>query len=347
MLRAVCLLAFGPAIYRAPAAQPEPTYRAVRVCATCHPAQAKPQPATSMAHALETVPECGILRSHALLTFHKGPYFYKIERQGDQSTYTVSDGTETLVVPIKYALGLGSAGQTYVFEKDGALYESYVSFYREINGLDVTLGDYNLRPTNLTEAAGRLLGEREITLCFGCHSTNSTIDAKFQPQSLIPGVQCERCHGDASQHLQSLRQGESKTFAMRDLRGMTAEDSTQFCGQCHRTWEQIAANGPHGQANVRFQPYRLTNSKCFDADDKRISCIACHDPHNEVDRVSTNYDAKCQACHAGGKPGAGACKVATRNCASCHMPKVELVGGHHGFTDHEIRIVKADQGYPD
>jgi hypothetical protein len=104
-------------------------------------------------------------------------------------------------------------------------------------------------------------------------------------------------------------------------------------------------NGPHGTANVRFQPYRLANSKCYDADDKRISCLACHDPHREVDHVAADYDSKCQACHGGGKPEAKACKVATNNCVACHMIKIELPGGHHKFTDHDIRIATAK--YPD
>ena len=33
-----------------------------------------------------------------------------------------------------------------------------------------------------------------------------------------------------------------------------------------------------GVANVRFQPYRLISSKCYDAEDSRIRCTACHDP---------------------------------------------------------------------
>jgi formate-dependent nitrite reductase cytochrome c552 subunit len=38
--------------------------------------------------------------------------------------------------------------------------------------------------------------------------------------------------------------------------------------------------------------------------------------------------------------------VAKANCASCHMPKVNLPGGHMSFTDHEIRIVKPGEPYP-
>ena len=321
--------------------------RPSRTCVTCHPAQAKPQTATSMAHAAETVAESAILRNHPLLTFQSWGFSYRIERKGDQSIYTVSNSSGALSLPIKWALGLGSAGQTYLFEKDGKLYESLVSYYQAINGLDITMGDQTLHPTSLIEAAGRDMGQHETALCLSCHTTNSLTGSQLNLEALVPGVQCERCHGDTSQHLAGLKSGDATKFAMKKLGALSAEDTSQFCGQCHRTWEQIAMNGPHGTLNVRFQPYRLTNSKCYDVEDQRIKCTSCHDPHLEVDKISSNYDVKCQACHAGGKPGARVCKVATKNCSSCHMPQIELPGAHHRFTDHDIRVVKANGTYPD
>jgi Zn finger protein HypA/HybF involved in hydrogenase expression len=311
----------------------------VRECATCHPAQAQPHPATSMAHAMELVSECTILREHPLLTFTEGKYSYRIERQGDKSIYSVTDGTETLTVPIGWAFGLGVAGQTSVFEKDGELYESRVSFYTELNGLDLTIGARNLRPTNLLQAAGRFMGPDEKVRCFGCHSTNARQGMKLTLASLTPGVQCERCHGETTNHPQSR--------PMKHLKSLSTEDLSNFCGQCHRTWEEVAAGGTLGVANIRFQPYRLTNSKCYDTEDARISCLGCHNPHQEINRSDASYDSRCLACHtAGGKPSAKICKVAKENCVSCHMPKLELPDSHHKFTDHQIRIVRTHDVYP-
>src|SRR5580692_11463519 len=86
-------------------------------CATCHKQQALPQPDTSMAHAMELPADCTILREHPHLAFQAGRYSYSITRQGDQSIYSVTDGIATITVPIGWALGLGAAGQTYVFER--------------------------------------------------------------------------------------------------------------------------------------------------------------------------------------------------------------------------------------
>ncbi|MBV8807339.1 MAG: cytochrome c3 family protein [Acidobacteriaceae bacterium] len=309
-------------------------------CAACHKVEYTSQIETSMAHAMEPVAGCIILKQHAVLTFRDGVYHYRIERQGDQSLYSVTDGKNTVTVPLEYAFGLGKAGQTYVFELDGKMYESRVSFYAALNGLDLTTGAANLQPGNLREAAGRLMDRRGAEDCFGCHSTSATREHLQNPESLTPGVTCEHCHGSALAHVEGFRQG--KPAAMKNLSALTTEELSDFCGQCHRTWAQIAADGPHDINNVRFQPYRLANSKCYDPSDKRISCVVCHNVHQEVVGSDSFYDRKCLACHASAKH----CAVSTQNCVSCHMPKLELPGAHYKFTDHQIRIVRANASYP-
>lgn len=324
----------------------------VRECVKCHAAESKTQPLTSMAHAAETTAECSVLKNHALMKVRLGRYDYRIERKGDQSLYSVSDGTETVTYPIRYAFGLGEAGQTYILEKGGEYYESFVSYYQAIDGLDITIGDQPLKPSSLGDAAGRHIGSHEIAMCFGCHTTNGVSGGHVVEKTLLPGVTCEHCHGPTENHLLGLQKGDAQLAQMPKLTGMSAEQSAQFCGECHRTWEYVAEHGPHSVGNVRFQPYRLTNSKCFDVDDVRISCTTCHNPHEKVDRVAAHYDAKCGACHSdvtetGGNAGAKICKVGTKDCATCHMPKTDLPGAHHQFTDHDIRIVAKNQPYPE
>jgi hypothetical protein len=126
---------------------------------------------------------------------------------------------------------------------------------------------------------------------------------------------------------------------------------SNLCGQCHRTWEEVMRGPLWGPFDVRFQPYRLANSKCFDGADRRISCVGCHDPHHEVVRDAGSYDVKCLACHGSnaraGSATVKSCPVATSGCVTCHMPKVDVPGLHQPFTDHQIRIVRAGDKYPD
>jgi formate-dependent nitrite reductase cytochrome c552 subunit len=218
--------------------------------------------------------------------------------------------------------------------------------------LATTPGDEKIMPHTLTEAMGRELSVWEVRNCFNCHASGFNPEEKLETQKLTPGLNCGRCHEGDARHMIDA-QHDTFTTTPKHLRKMDAGETANFCGQCHRTWDRVVREGWHGPPTVRFQPYRLSNSKCFDSRDKRISCIACHDPHQQLNHSETFYDAKCLACHglAGASPAASAataksCPVAKQNCVSCHMPKEELAGGHAVFTDHQIRIVRAGETYP-
>src|SRR5208283_2183644 len=131
-----------------------------------------------------------------------GKYSYRIERQGNQASYSVSDGTNTVSMPIRWAMGASSAiGQTYILEKDGELYESRVSYYRDLQGLGPTLGSGASVPVDLKEAAGRLMSQEDKHDCFGCHATDATQGRQLTLENLKPGVQCKHCHEGVETHL--------------------------------------------------------------------------------------------------------------------------------------------------
>jgi len=314
-------------------------------CGDCH-AAAQTAHSSNMARAMEFVEQCSILRAAPNLSFNDGAYRYRITRQGNNSVYTVTDGADTIAVPIRWALGQGSAGQTYIFELHGELFESRVSYFEALRGLGITMGAQSQVPQNLREAAGRVLSPSAAKECIGCHATNAVRQNVLQPSTLIPGIQCARCHESAERHAETLKTGDARGAKMMKLGRFSTEEMSNFCGQCHRTWEQIAAAGPHNLNNVRFQPYRLVNSKCYDAADPRVKCTMCHDPHGELSTKPAAYDPKCQACHSDASRKLNACPVANKDCVTCHMPKYELPGAHHSFTDHWIRVVRKDAPYP-
>jgi hypothetical protein len=326
-------------------------------CAGCHASQSGPQPDTPMGRGMQWPDADPLFKSHPELNVRKGPYTYAVETKGTQSIYSVTDGARTISLPIRWSFGKGA--QTWVLEKDGELYESMVSYYPSIDGLGMTTGDETLAPQNLDEAVGRKLRKGEPKDCFGCHSTGAVSIGKLHLETLEPGITCEHCHAGANAHMVAALQGAAYDTAPPDLRKFSSEDISNFCGQCHRTWETVVRSGWRGEINVRFQPYRLANSKCFDGTDPRISCIACHDPHQDLVREDRSYDAKCLACHAstnesanastqtGSHRDAKACTAASANCVTCHMPKVKLPNGLMTFHDHEIRIVKPGAPYPD
>ncbi len=320
-------------------------------CATCHRAEAASQPKSAMGIGMELPPNQTLLRAHPKLTFERKGYTYTIESDGNHSTYTVSDSSGKFTLPIRYAFGVHN--QTFVLEYEGRFYESLVSYYEDLPGLGVTVGDSKIEPHNLVEAMGRLTSHEEITLCFSCHSSGAANDGRLTLESLVPGLTCEHCHAGANTHMESLAAGKPGTLP-RKLGEMNAEQTSQFCGKCHRTWEEIVKLAQFGAANVRFQPYRLANSRCFAGDDSRIRCTACHNPHANPERQASAYDRACLACHSrNARPVAGEgaahpklCPVAQTQCVSCHMPKVKLPDGPTVFDDHEIRVVHPGDPYP-
>ncbi len=317
-------------------------------CAKCH-VEGRTQPATDMARALETVELARILIDHPLLTATDGKYAYRIERKGHQSLYSVTDGTATIAMNIRWAVGASSAlGQTFILEKDGKLYESRMSWFRELYGLAPTLGQPFVHPADLNEATGRLMSQSETTRCFACHATDAVTGKQLTLDKMTPGVQCSHCHQDAEAHLAAMAAGGKPAVpaGLGNLHDLTAESVSNFCGRCHRTWAEVLIEEDRSINNIRFQPYRLWGSKCYDPDDARISCVACHDPHKQFSPQPADYDTKCQACHGGGKVEAKACPVSKASCVSCHMPKIELPGAHYRFSDHRIRVAKPNEPYP-
>lgn len=347
MLCVACAAAQTSATHTA-AAQ---TKNAPVTCASCHRAQAFSQPGTQMGRAMQVPGGNPDLNAHPKMTFRNGAYSYSVDTHNGQSQYSVTDGTHTLSLPILWAMG--AQAQTWVVEHNGKMYESLVSYYPTMNGLYLTVGDDTMAPKTLEEAIGRPLSDEDAKTCFGCHSTNAIVDHKLNLAALKPGLTCEHCHTGVAAHLKSAikRDPGNAPPALGDL---STEDISNFCGGCHRSWELVVRAGWKGPSNVRFQPYRLANSKCYNGADPRISCIACHDPHEKVVRDVAYYDSKCLACHSPSpyatasttSPHAKSCPVAKTQCTSCHMPKVPFPGGHFVFTDHQIRIVKPNDAYP-
>jgi hypothetical protein len=72
-----------------------------------------------------------------------------------------------------------------------------------------------------------------------------------------------------------------------------------------------------------------------------------------LEREATAYDSRCLSCHVnfvGAKatadhPGA-ACPVARNECVRCHMQKVQVVDIPVKFTDHQIRVIRANDPIP-
>ncbi|HXY24706.1 MAG TPA: multiheme c-type cytochrome [Candidatus Acidoferrum sp.] len=330
-------------------------------CAKCHAKITATQVATPMANTLIRAEAADDLKSRGDLAFRTKNYEYRINVNDGKALLTVTDGKRTLTDALAWAFGTGKVGQSFLFLRNGNYYESRVTYFSTLSNLNFTPTRALLDPRDLEEARSRAVGIAEVQRCFSCHSVTSKIGEDFDTSRLVKGVTCEGCHGPGLKHAiameaSALQQGvgeEEGKQLIFDPGKLSPGDAVDFCGSCHGTWWDIKLTNVVGIANVRAQPYRLMSSKCWGKGDPRIRCAACHDPHQDLVEDDASYDEKCLACHVatGAKPTADypgrRCPVGGKNCAGCHMPKIEVPGMHHTFADHRIRIVKPGEPIPD
>ncbi len=202
---------------------------------------------------------------------------------------------------------------------------------------------------------GRPIGREEARACFGCHAPEAVGPEGLRSEGFSPGVTCESCHGPGEKHVAAAARKDLRDPQIFNPGGLNGlELSQEFCGSCHVGFEKaMLMTGQGGANNIRFQAYRIFNSPGHRGDDSRISCVACHDPHRNVERAASAYDSKCLACHLSDvkepktkERTADACPVGKTECVKCHMPKVEIPGMHASFTDHWIRTVRPGDVVP-
>ena len=303
------------------------------------------------------------------MTFRTGTYSYEVANDSGQFSYRVTDGKETVSEQLLYAFGDAHVAQTYIFRRNGKLFESRLSYYTAIDGLDWTVGDALQSLPSLEDALGREISGDEARNCFSCHGTGAVANTKLQLDNLQPGVICEACHGPGEKHATAKLLDIGAVSPIFNPMTLDPETlSQEFCGACHRGVDTVAMMPDLGGINnVRFQPYRLFNSSGHDPKDPHFACTACHDPHLDLSQQDAANDANCKVCHdlnatkesthasrntnksddkSGARLSAKRCPVANDNCVSCHMPKVDLPGAHFKFTDHRIRIARPGNPYP-
>jgi hypothetical protein len=330
-------------------------------CAACHKQIALTQRGTPMAHAASKASESEVLRSNPTLTFSTPPFQTVITSERVSSKYTVSGGGESMSGQLLWSMGAGVKGQTFILNYLGILFESQLSYFPSIGGLDITPEHPRGTPQHLESAFGAPQSDKAVQRCFACHTTTSTVRRQFDPDRATPGVTCEACHGPGARHAKAMRANQFKAGidAILDPGSFGPVELVDFCGACHRAPLDVTSAKDFTPLNIRFQPYRLSKSRCWSRPDPRITCVACHNPHERLVRDAGFYDAKCIACHAAaatnatidgphssqpGKPLT--CPVSNEHCVACHMPKYQDPQFHGSFTDHDIRIVRLGDQYP-
>jgi hypothetical protein len=347
-----------------------------QACAACHPAIFAAHHRSRHAATLHPM-----LADHLPVRFPDHARFldpatglqYALERRGGRYLFEVLNAGEA--APVEFAFGSGKTGITLVSRaQGGAIREFRMSYFPSRRHWEVTPGQRGTPADPL----GRVQDHEMAQRCFSCHST--VIPAsQVVPEGRFMGVGCEACHGPGRRHIEALQRGDPTPHIENPGR-WDGQRVNALCGRCHRSEQELDPLDTFALAQTqRFQPLGLAKSACFRQSAGRLSCVTCHDAHENACLDTAHYEAVCLSCH-GGKAGVQAysvsrtpypaksktglpvpdtqyaprttpqrpllsrpCPVNPRSgCIACHMPNRQVVRGI-SMADHWIRVVRASQ----
>lgn len=297
-------------------------------------------------HTVESSPE--IIAKFAGQVFDGGKdfgtYHYQVnDRERLDAKIPATFGDEAF--PLQYALGSGHNAftlLTLITEESGetAALEHRASWYASQNGLNITPGHANKRPSDGLELFGSISRGDAMNKCIDCHTTSAKI-VNERIEDLVPSVNCEKCHGPGSEHVRLARVQTNPPPYSVGKDDWDTESEIQLCGDCHRLPKNISEKElrEYPDLLVRFQPVGLLRSRCYLESEGTMRCTTCHQPHRSLHLVSKNeHIENCIACHQEQEPDHVICPVSPReDCIRCHMPPMEQEQGLT-FHDHWIRV---------
>jgi hypothetical protein len=309
-------------------------------CRSCH--QRIVDSFTRTAHARTTTQagaatiKADFSAGHNILRTRAPGVWFRMERRADGFYETGFDSATgaSRTERIDLVVGSGKRGQTYLYWRNGLLYElpvSYLTGARQwINSPGYIDGQIDF---------GRVIVPR----CLECHSTMfaPARDARVLRYSsdYRLGVSCEKCHGDGRQHVKNRTAGAAAGPPdIYNPARASRDRQVDVCALCHsgrreqrrapfafRPGDRLdaflfpeaddAAPDVHGN-----QVGLLRRSKCYRSS-PAMSCATCHDVH-QTQRDVAAFTPKCQGCHDVTRhPNAAAIGWRlTRYCVDCHMP---------------------------
>lgn len=257
-------------------------------------------------------------------------------------------------VDLRYFIGSGVKGRTYVFSLDKFFFEAPINWYTQEHR-------WNMTPA--------YVGSREVPLnlplfssCLVCHTSGvqapvAGTENEFTGEPFLHnGITCERCHGYSAAH-------SSNDGAIVNPAKLAPDRRDSICMECHFEGT-VAVDQPHKRL-AQFQPEdrisdyihyfllssnappkpeslsqfeALSLSACKRQSGDKMWCGSCHDPHSEPSPAgkASYYRGKCLACH--GDTFAARHHPEKHDCIGCHMPALPSKDvAHTEATDHRIR----------
>ncbi|MGC4099704.1 multiheme c-type cytochrome [Ferruginibacter sp.] len=260
-----------------------------------------------------------------------------------------SNGKETVSHKFDIAFGSAEKAQTYAYWQADKLLELPLTYFTAMHtwanspGFTINHANYN-----------RVIESR----CFECHASYVSkefvqsgalkVSEKLDPASIIYGIDCERCHGPAADHVQYQQQhpDDKKAKFITSISALSRQQQLDVCAVCHSGNDQSTQRSVFGfvpgdtLSNFYFPDFgsgnnepdvhgkqlqMLQSSKCFQL--SQMTCNTCHNNHQEQNTQS--FISTCMNCHQSSAHAVGYIKqdnmnskilTVNKNCIDCHMP---------------------------
>ncbi len=272
--------------------------------------------------------------------------YFKMEEKGGTYYETAVTGwgkqVQTRTEPIEIVTGSGVRGATYLYWQGNELYELPVSYWTDgrqwINSPGYENGSVDFsRPVNPG--------------CLECHATyirplsQDPATNRYDRNSLVTGISCERCHGPGAKHVTRHKGGSGSAVstgeAILNPAKFSRDRQVDLCALCHNGIQREATAAafsyiPGKPLSDYFKPLPVATAEHPDVHGNQVgllqrshcyrsspdmTCSTCHDVHAK-EQPAAAYSAKCLNCHQWQSCGVSKTlgHSIANNCIDCHMP---------------------------
>jgi len=275
----------------------------------------------------------------------------KMEKHG-QELYQVAYQNDKVLEKHRFDITFGGVkAETYLYWKGNEPFQLPISYFNALHSWTNSPG-YAIDQINFNRPI--------VRRCFECHSsyikelprqTQSLIDRKedFDKHTLIYGIDCERCHGPAANHV-NFHVGfpkEKKARYIVKYDSLTRTQKLNMCAVCHsgnksdfllsafaftpekkledfKEPDYMSPDPNAKQLDVHGnQNQLLATSQCFVK--SNMDCATCHNTHVNERANLVLYSQRCMDCHKNSihsfaKNAPGLNTAIKQNCIDCHMP---------------------------
>lgn len=241
-------------------------------------------------------------------------------------------------------VGSGAMGQSFLNWRDDKLFQLPITYFTAAGAW-----------SNSPGFPDKVVFNRVITSrCLECHTTfaKATSPEGIEPEvfdrnKIIYGVDCERCHGPAAEHVTFQTRNPTETIAKYIINPakLSRQQNLDLCALCHggrlqktqpsfnftvgnslSDYFKVDSTEPDPeQIDVHGNQYGLLRtSECF-RKSKTLTCNSCHNTHTAERGNIAVYSQRCMNCH--NKEHNSFCPMEktlgaaiTTNCVDCHMP---------------------------